>query len=119
MPRAFAIGSLVCAFPKKVAPKRRINAHKCNPSKGPLWSEEQCLSVARSSGIDLSGIPGYVFWAAMNMEWSDGWGVAQEFGLDVPQYYARRAEAFLRDKDAGGPMEKTGAYYRCVVCRGR
>lgn len=83
--------------------------------KGPLWSEEQCLSVARSSGIDLSGIPGYVFWAAMNMEWSDGWGVAQEFGVDVQQYYAKRAEAFLRDKDGPGPEEKLCAYYRGIV----
>ena len=83
--------------------------------KGPLWSEEQCLSVAASAGIDLHDIPGYVFWAAMNMEWSDGWRVASDFGVDQQQYYARQAEAFLRDKDAGGPEEKICAYYRYVA----
>lgn len=110
-----------CEFTRQDAEEWMARMENTDPDrpKGPLWSEEQCLSVARSSGIDLSGIPGYVFCAAMNMEWSDGWSVAQEFGVDVPQYYARRAEAFLRDKDAGGPMEKIGAYYRCVVCRGR
>ena len=82
---------------------------------GPMWSEAECLAFASSAGIDLSGIPGYVFWAAMNMEWSDGWGVARDFGVDQPQYYARRAEAFLRDKDGGGAMRKISAYYRCVV----
>nr|DAH28335.1 MAG TPA: hypothetical protein [Caudoviricetes sp.] len=82
---------------------------------GAMWSEAQCLSVAASAGIDLHDIPGYVFWAAMNMEWSDGWRVARDFGVDQPQYYARQAEAFLRDKDAGGPEEKICAYYRYVA----
>lgn len=82
---------------------------------GAMWSEAQCLSVAASAGIDLHDIPGYVFWAAMNMEWSDGWRVARDFGVDQPQYYARQAEAFLRDKDAGGPEEKLCAYYRYVA----
>lgn len=82
---------------------------------GPMWSEAECLSVASAAAIDLHDIPGYVFWAAMNMKWSDEWSVARDFGVDQPLYYARQAEAFLRDKDGGGAMRKISAYYRCVV----
>lgn len=86
---------------------------------GPMWSETECLAVASSAGIDLSGIPGYVFWAAMNMKWSDEWSVARDFGVDQPLYYARQAEAFLRDKDGPGPVEKLCAYYRYIASRSR
>lgn len=86
---------------------------------GPMWSEAECLAVASSAGIDLSGIPGYVFWAAMNMKWSDEWSVARDFGVDQPLYYARQAEAFLRDKDGPGPEEKLCAYYRHIASQNR
>lgn len=94
---------------------RRMKNEDPDHPHGAMWSEAQCLSVAASAGIDLHDIPGYVFWAAMNMKWSDGWRVARDFGVDQPQYYARQAEAFLRDKDAGGPEEKICAYYRYVA----
>jgi|GEM_PF-1308365 len=98
--------------------RRMENEDPAHPH-GAMWSEAQCLSVAASAGIDLHDIPGYVFWAAMNMKWSDEWSVARDFGVDQPQYYARQAEAFLRDKDAAGPEGKIGAYYWSVVCRNR
>ena len=98
--------------------RRMENENPAHPH-GAMWSEAQCLSVAASAGIDLHDIPGYVFWAAMNMQWSDEWSVARDFGVDQPQYYARQAEAFLRDKDAAGPEAKIGAYYWGVVCGNR
>ena len=98
---------------------RRMENEDPDHPRGAMWSEAQCLSVAASAGIDLHDIPGYVFWAAMNMKWSDEWSVARDFGIDQPQYYARQAEAFIRDRDAAGPEKKIGAYYRGVVCANR
>lgn len=84
---------------------------------GPMWTEQECISAADSAGVDRHGIPDYIFWAAMNMEWSDGWAVARDYGIDQSQYYARLAERFLRDKDGPGPVQKIARYYHCVVCR--
>lgn len=83
---------------------------------GPMWTEQECIAAADSAGVDRHGIPDYIFCAAMNMEWSDGWAVARDYGIDQSQYYARLAERFLRDKDGPGPVQKIARYYHCVVC---
>lgn len=46
-------------------------------------------------------------------------GVAVDFGVNRPEFYAALAEAFLTDKDGPGPEAKLCAYYRGIVERGR
>ena len=55
----------------------------------------------------------------MNMMYSDYYDVAQKFGVNVTEFYAELARAFLMDKDGPGPEEKLCAYYRCIVKQNR
>ena len=42
--------------------------------------------------------------------------VAKKYGVDIPEYYADLAKAFLRDKDFDGkPEEKLYLYYKTIV----
>ena len=54
---------------------------------------------------------------ALNVMYSDYYGVAAKYGLDRPEFYADLAKAFLMDKDAGGAEEKMAGYYHGVVLR--
>ena len=81
-------------------------------SKGPHWTLEQATAVANSIGVHVDP---WVWFAALNMEYSDGFDVAQKYGLDRPEYYADLAKAFLFDKDGGGPEAKIAGYYHGVV----
>ena len=84
-------------------------------SVGEHWTMEQTSAAARSIGADLSAIGTVAWYATMNMVYSDYYGVAREYGLDCPDFYAKLAQAFLMDKDAGGPQRKITAYYRCIA----
>ena len=74
----------------------------------------QTDAVANITGVRVKSC---VWWAAMNMMYSDYYGVAAKYGLDRPEFYADLAKAFLMDKDAGGPEEKMAGYYYGVVKR--
>ena len=78
---------------------------------GAHWTIEQTTSVAASLDIPLDTISEYCWWATMNMMYSDYVNVAIDYKVDVPDFYANLAEAFLFDKDAGSPKQKLGAYY--------
>ena len=82
---------------------------------GPRWSMGQTDAVANITGV---GVKPCTWWAAMNMMYSDYYGVAAKYGLDRPEFYADLAKAFLMDKDAGGPEAKMAGYYHGVVLRG-
>lgn len=84
-------------------------------STGEHWTQEQTQAAARSIGVDLSTVGTAVWYAAMNMVYSDYYGIAREYGLDRPDYYAKMAKAFLMDRDGGGAEKKIAAYYRCVA----
>ena len=81
---------------------------------GPHWTMGQTDAVANIAGVSVKSC---VWWAAMNMMYSDYYGVAAKYGLDRPEFYADLAKAFLMDKDAGGPEEKMAGYYHGVVLR--
>lgn len=83
-------------------------------STGEHWTQEQTTAAAQSIGADLSAVGTAAWYAAMNMVYSDYYSVAHEYGLDRPDFYAKLAQAFLMDKDAGGPQRKIAAYYRCI-----
>lgn len=84
-------------------------------SVGEHWTMDQTSAAARSIGADLSAVGTAAWYAAMNMVYSDYYSVAHEYGLDRPDFYAKLAQAFLMDKDAGGPQRKIAAYYRCIA----
>lgn len=79
---------------------------------GPHWTLEQATAVANSIGVHMDP---WVWFAALNMEYSDNFEVAAKYGLDRPEYYADLAKAFLFDKDGGGPEAKIAGYYHGIV----
>ena len=79
---------------------------------GAHWTLEQATAVANSIGVHVDP---WVWYTALNMEYSDNFEVAQKYGLDRPEYYADLAKAFLRDKDGGGPEAKIAGYYHGIV----
>jgi hypothetical protein len=57
------------------------------------------------------------WWAVLNMMYSDYYPVAQRHGVNVPDFYADMAAAFLQDKD--GPKNKAGLYYHAIFEHGK
>ena len=93
---------------------RRWTEHMENDdgSMGAHWTLEQTTAVANSIGVHVDP---WIWFAALNMEYSDNFDVAQKYGLDRPEYYADLAKAFLFDKDGGGPEAKIAGYYHGIV----
>lgn len=93
---------------------RRWTEHMENDdgSMGAHWTLEQATAVANSIGVHVDP---WIWFAALNMEYSDNFDVAQKYGLDRPEYYADLAKAFLFDKDGGGPEAKIAGYYHGIV----
>lgn len=93
---------------------RRWTEHMENDdgSMGTHWTLEQTTAVANSIGVHVDP---WIWFAALNMEYSDNFDVAQKYGLDRPEYYADLAKAFLFDKDGGGPEAKIAGYYHGIV----
>lgn len=81
---------------------------------GEHWTMEQTGQVAAIAGAHYEP---WIWYAALNMMYSDYYSVAAKYGLDRPEFYADLAKAFLMDKDAGGPEEKMAGYYHGVVKR--
>ena len=104
----------VGSFTFSEADAKRWTEHMENDdgSKGPHWTLEQATAVANSIGAHTDP---WVWFAALNMEYSDNFDVAQKYGLDRPEYYADLAKAFLFDKDGGGPEAKIAGYYHGIV----
>lgn len=93
---------------------RRWTEHMENDdgSMGAHWTLEQTTAVAHSIGVHVDP---WIWFAALNMEYSDNFDVAQKYGLDRPEYYADLAKAFLFDEDGGGPEAKIAGYYHGIV----
>ena len=93
---------------------RRWTEHMENDdgSMGAHWTLEQTTAVANSIGVHVDP---WVWYAAMNMMYSDYWESATRYGVDRPEYYADLAKEFLFDKDAGGPEAKIAGYYHGIV----
>jgi len=93
---------------------RRWTEHMENDdgSMGAHWTLEQTTAVANSIGVHVDP---WIWYAAMNMMYSDYWESATRYGVDRPEYYADLAKEFLFDKDAGGPGAKIAGYYHGIV----
>lgn len=75
----------------------------------------ETTAVAESMGVTFAQISPWSWWAAMNMMYSDYYTVGAWYKVDVPDFYACQAKAFLLDEDAAGPEEKLAAYYRNIA----
>ena len=93
---------------------RRWTKHMENDdgSMGSHWTLEQTTAVANSICVHVDP---WIWFAALNMEYSDNFDVAQKYGLDRPEYYADLAKAFLFDEAGGGPEAKIAGYYHGIV----
>lgn len=60
----------------------------------------------------------YCWECVMNMMYSDYYSVAIAYNVNIPEFYADLARAFLFDKDAKSPKDKVSAYYNCIVDAG-
>ena len=102
------------AFDRETAIHWAEHMQNADGSTGPHWTMGQTSAVADASGAG-NDIPHWVFGVTMNMMYSDYYDVARKFGVNVPEFYAELARAFLMDKDGPGPEEKLCAYYRCIA----
>ena len=78
-------------------------------STGPHWTLDQ------TNAYNPEGVSEYGWECAMNRMYSDYYSVAIAFNVNVPEFYAELAKAFLFDKDAKSPKDKISAYYNCIV----
>lgn len=118
---AVEIAELICVLEKlerkcdfTEADARKWTAHMENTddTTGPHWPVAQTTAVMVSKGYHYDPA---VWYAAMNMVYSDYFSVAKKHGINTVEFYADMAEAFLDDKDAGGPEEKISAYYHYIA----
>ena len=79
-------------------------------TKGPHWSVSDIVNYAKAHGTTFDHFNEYDFAYAMNMVYSDYFGIVQ----DSTDTYYRLAKAFLEDKDA--PKGKAFLYYKAMAC---
>ena len=106
-------------FTREDAEKWAAKMQNADGTTGQHWTMEQTTAVAESMGIQAPVVPRWAWGVTMNMMYSDYYDVARKFGVNVPEFYAELARAFLMDKDGPGPEEKLCAYYRCIVKQNR
>lgn len=101
-----------CDFTEDDAREWTARMENTDDTTGQHWPMEQTTAVMVSKGYHYDPA---VWYAAMNMVYSDYFSVAKKHGINTVEFYADMAEAFLDDKDAGGPEEKISAYYHCIA----
>lgn len=105
-------GTKTAGFTEADAKRWTEHMENDDGSMGAHWTLEQATAVANSIGVHVDP---WIWFAALNMEYSDNFDVAQKYGLDRPEYYADLAKAFLFDKDGGGAEAKIAGYYHGIV----
>lgn len=101
-----------CDFTDADAHEWTARMKNTDDTTGPHWPMAQTTAIMVSRGYHYDPA---VWFAAMNMIYSDYYKTAKKHGVDTQDYYTDMTVAFLDDKDAGGPEEKTCAYYRYVA----
>lgn len=77
---------------------------------GGHWAMEQTEQARKQRGIECDPV---MFYAAMNMMYSDYCKAAEKTGAGSSDLYAYMAKAFLDDEDAA--PNKLVRYYHCVA----
>lgn len=86
-----------------------LNMQNEDGSTGAHWTLDQ------TNQYKPAEVSEYVWECAMNMMYSDYYSVAIAYNVNIPEFYADLAKAFLFDKDAKKPKDKISAYYNCIV----
>lgn len=89
-----------------------LHMENTDDTTGQHWPMEQTTAVMRAHGLHYDPA---VWYAAMNMIYSDYFKTAKKHGVNTVEFFADMTDAFLDDKDAGTPEEKISAYYHCVA----
>lgn len=79
---------------------------------GGHWTMEKTEEIRKQRGIECDPV---MFYAAMNMMYSDYCKAAEKTGAVSVDFYAYMAKAFLDDEDAA--TNKLARYYHCVVAK--
>lgn len=82
-------------------------------TRGEHWTLEQTNQVKNKEG--LADISDALFYAVMNMLYSDYSQVFKEAGVNTVDFYAKTAKAWIMDEDAN--PEKTSLYYQYIVSK--
>ena len=99
-------------FTPEKAEKWLLGMQNEDGSTGPHWTLEQ------TNQYKPDDISEYKWECCMNMMYSDYYSVAIAYNVNIPEFYADLARAFLFDKDAKSPKDKVSAYYNCIVDAG-
>lgn len=78
--------------------------------RGPKWKFEDAERIMREKKIKCDPVE---FWVAMNAMYSDYYKVAKHYGVANDEFFAKMAEAFIRDDDA--VTDKVATYWECIV----
>lgn len=89
------------------ADAREWVSHMDPPGK---WTMEQTTAVMRQHGYEHRPC---VFYAVMNMLWSDYGKTVTKYGVDRADFWAALANDWINDPDA--ESMKTGRYWRDIV----
>ncbi len=98
------------AITKETALEWTSRMQNVDGTTGPHWSLEQTEQVRKQRSIECDPLGFYV---TMNMMYSDYCKVAEKVGVNILDFYAYMAKAFLDDMDAA--PNKLARYYHCVV----
>lgn len=82
---------------------------------GEHWTMEQTTAVGEQHGVMWSEVSKCVWYATLNMMYSDYCKVAKKYGVDSVDFYIDMAKAFLFDEDSVPPEEKITEYYYHIV----
>ena len=96
-------------FTPEKAEEWLLNMQNEDGTTGPHWSLEE------TNAYRPAEISEYCWECAMNMMYSDYYSVAIAYNVNIPEFYADMARAFLFDKDAKSPKDKISAYYNAIV----
>ena len=104
-------------FDRETAMRWTEKMENADDTVGPHWSLAQTEAYAQDAGV-AGRYDKWVWFAAMNKEYSDGIKTAIKYGINRPEYFIDRAIEFLDDKDGPKPEEKLALYYKYIVCNG-
>ena len=83
--------------------------------KGGKWTPEQLEALAKKHGVPTTGREWWEFYAMVNAMYADYSDVAKAYNITSPDYYARMALAFIRDKDA--LPDKVARYWEYIAAK--